>query len=929
MLRNLVGAKGAALSLSLILLLGLGGCERLRNYTDQEYVQRAKDFQAKGNAQAAVIELKNALNKNGNNAEARWLLGEAYLDIEEGAQAEKELKRARDLGINPETLMVSLGRAYLLQGRFREALTEIKPGAQASTRARAQILKLHGDAQVGLRKPKEGCALYEQAHEVDGQFVDAFWARAWCASSSGDMQGARAKLEAALEIDRSNVRTWVYLGDLARLESNNAEAEKAYLMALKLRPDDREARLNLVSAYLAQNKLDVAAKEIASLRKAYSQHPQARYLEALLSYQQKKYTVARDQLQEMSRVGINYFQSLLLAGAVSLELGEYEAADKNLTVFLGHRPNNPFARELLAEAQLRKGQSRLALETIAPLLASEKVTARALSIAGEASLAKGDLAQAVNLLERASKLQPDSATIRANLGASRMKQGDMSLAEADLEAASSLDQKATAADTTLAIARLQRKDYDGALAALAVLEKKQPASPVPHGLRGGAYLEKRDYAEARKSFEKALALDPAFMPAAKSLAQLELRDKKPEAARKLFQKALAKDKNNIDAMLVLADISAAEKNEKEYLEWVEKAAKTDPKALEPRSRLIDFYLGKKQSKQALALATEAQTTSSDNPLAWELLGRTQLAVGEKVKAIDSFTKVTRLAPEAPRAYLDLGAALASAERSNDARKAFNKALELNPDFVSARQALIALELQQNRGPEALKLAVEQTRRQPKSPIGPVMEGDAHMAQKHYELAAKAYERAFSLSNTVELVLKLHHALLLSGKASDADSRVLTWLKDRPDDVGTRRYLADTLIARKDYRAAASHYEAILQKTPENALILNNLAAAFSEMKDPRALATAERAYKLQPKSAAIQDTLGWLLLGQGQTERAVSLLREAVASAPTAAALRYHYAVALAKSGDKVKAKQELDLLLKENKSFPGKPEAEALRKQL
>ena len=57
-----ISTKRIVFTLCLALLLGLGGCERLRNYTDQEHVQRAKDFQAKGDYKAAGIELKNALN---------------------------------------------------------------------------------------------------------------------------------------------------------------------------------------------------------------------------------------------------------------------------------------------------------------------------------------------------------------------------------------------------------------------------------------------------------------------------------------------------------------------------------------------------------------------------------------------------------------------------------------------------------------------------------------------------------------------------------------------------------------------------------------------------------------------------------------------------------------------------------------------------
>jgi hypothetical protein len=41
-------------------LLAISACDQTKRYTDQEFVQRAKDFQAQGQLESAVIELKNA-----------------------------------------------------------------------------------------------------------------------------------------------------------------------------------------------------------------------------------------------------------------------------------------------------------------------------------------------------------------------------------------------------------------------------------------------------------------------------------------------------------------------------------------------------------------------------------------------------------------------------------------------------------------------------------------------------------------------------------------------------------------------------------------------------------------------------------------------------------------------------------------------------
>jgi predicted Zn-dependent protease len=113
------------------------------------------------------------------------------------------------------------------------------------------------------------------------------------------------------------------------------------------------------------------------------------------------------------------------------------------------------------------------------------------------------------------------------------------------------------------------------------------------------------------------------------------------------------------------------------------------------------------------------------------------------------------------------------------------------------------------------------------------------------------------------------------------------------------------------------------------VVLNNLAWAYQQVKDKRALETAERAYKLNPDNAAVADTLGWILVEQGSATRAVELLQKAVAAAPKAPTIRYHLAQAWLKAGKKDKARDELEGLLSAGAQFPEQNEASDLLKQL
>jgi FimV-like protein len=77
------------------------------------------------------------------------------------------------------------------------------------------------------------------------------------------------------------------------------------------------------------------------------------------------------------------------------------------------------------------------------------------------------------------------------------------------------------------------------------------------------------------------------------------------------------------------------------------------------------------------------------------------------------------------------------------------------------------------------------------------------------------------------------------------------------------------------------------------------------------------------------DTLGWILVEQGDVQRGLPLLQKAVAGAAGNGEIRYHYAAALNKSGDKAGARKELEQLLAGGNTFPQADEARALLKQL
>jgi putative PEP-CTERM system TPR-repeat lipoprotein len=913
----------------LVVMGGLAGCDHVFGVGEQELIQRAKNFKDKGDTKAAIIELKSALQKNPNSAEARWLLGQVYVLAGQGSNAEKELAQAAKLGIKEESIAASMGQALLLQQDYERVLKEVKLNPKASPKDAARILQVQGEAQLGLGRVEQGCDLYKQARQFDPGYVPVYWGLARCNVVEKDFVRAKSQLEQAVKLEPKNATSWILLGNLANSRADFAAAEGAYTSALKVDPNNSAAHLNRASLYLNLGKLDAAQIEVSAAKKADPSNPAAIYMQALVSFRQAKYTEARDSLQEVLRIAPKHMPSILLFGAVAYELGSYEQAEKYATNFLEQNPDSVYARKMLVATQLKSDQLTRAQETLKPLLSQEKPDAQTLALEGEVSLKTRDYVKAKEFFEKAIELDPKNTALRTQLGTIRLASGDSAGAIGDFEKAASQDPSSFGADTILIQTFLGKKEWDKAFQAIAALEKKQPKNPITFDLKGAAYVGKNDFANARKSFEQALALQPTHITAVMSLAQLDLKDKLPEAARKRFEDVLAKDKNNMQAMLALANIAAGSGKELEYVSWLEKAAKANPSALQPLALLANYYVQKKEPQKALRIARDAQTANPQNPDSLDLLGSVQFAADEKENALATYRKLVQLVPKSPVAHYKLASMQATVKDAAAARISFNKALELKPDYLEAQTALILLEMESGKPVEAVRIAQNIQSQSPKSPMGFALEGDVLMAQKKYPEAKSAYEKALAIGKNGLFAVKVHQAQSLAGDVKGADAGLLQWLKEYPDDVAVRGHLAQTYMQAGRNKQAIEQYEFILQKSPNSVPVLNNLAFLYQQEKSPRALPIAEQAYKLRPDVAESADTLGWILVEQGKVARGVEVLQKAAAAAPKDPEIGYHYAVALVKSGDKAKARKQLEALLATGQKFPQMEQAKVLLKQL
>jgi putative PEP-CTERM system TPR-repeat lipoprotein len=913
----------ASLVLSTLLAVaGLSACNK--EQSSASLLADAKQYQQKGDHKAALIQLKNAASTNPEDGEVRFELARSYIDSGDAISAEKEIRKALGLGIDRARAVPLLAKSLLMQGKAQEALD-----ASNDAPVSAELLTTRGDAFAVTGAEAKASEAYEAALAAKPGTAGALLGLARLSMARKDIAAADGYLKQALAANPKDPDVWMFKGAMLRVAGKVDETLAAYGEVIKLEPDHLYALVERAQMYIDAGKFDAAQADLVAARKAAPNALILKYTQALLDFKQGKFPAARDSLAQVMKVAPNFMPAVLLSGAVDLNLGAHQQAEQNLKRYSDQFPDHVYARKLLAQAQLQSSRPAEASATLAPLLKDGMQDGQLMTLAGMSAAQSNDFDKASSYFERATELDPKSAAVRTSLGLSRISGGD---AEAGIgELARAVELNPAAVDSVLALmkAEIGRRQFDKALAVAAKAEKEHAGNHTLHNLKGAAYVGKGDIANGRASFEKAAALQPADIGPVMNLTQLDMKEKGPAAAKQRLEAFLAKNKKNMTAMFALAELAGGQGQKDQATAWLEKAVAENPDSTQAIVRLGANYLAHGKADKALTLARKARTAAPQDSQVADLLGQAQIANKDLAGALETYSALATAEPKSAPAQIRLARVHVLMKDQAAAAADLRRAVALQPDYLPARLAQVELAVGMGKTDEALVMAREIQKTYPKSPVGFAVEGDVQTHVRRHEQAVTAYKKALSFEKSPALAIKVADALRVSGKGKEAESHLTDWIKANPTDTLARTYLGDLHLSNKQYKPAAQVLESLLALQPNNPIVLNNLAWAYQQNKDPRATATAERAVKLAPENPNVLDTLGWILAEQGDTARALPLLKKAVGAAPDALGMQYHLAAALYKSGDKASARKELEKLLAKNKPFAEADQAKAMLKLL
>lgn len=917
-----------------VVLAALTGC--VREPTEAELIASARKNLAEGKTPAAVIQIRNALEKNAQSAEARFLMAEALLANFEFAAAQDEFRRAKAAGYPDQAVVPPLARAMLFLDQAKKVIEEF--GAKrfddklADADLSLSLAKAYGFQGDAAKSEQE----LKRSLQARPDYPAALLFKVRSIVLKQGVDAALEELQSHKELFTKSSEAAYLEGSLKLNGKNDVDgATEAFKRSVALDPKAIQAHGSLIAVYLYKKDMDSARKQVELLKKAHPNAPVSKTYEAELALLEGDFQKARTLTSQVLQVAPKSVRAMYIAASAELQLKNSFQAVTLLQKALALQPDLHEASKLLTRAYVQSGQAPLALKAVARALERAPADVELLSLAAEANLQMGEAQKAEALYKKALALKPEDTRTQTALALALLAKGQELEGLRQLAAISQQD-ASPIADMVLMSSYLARGEVDKALATVDAVERKQPSKPAGPFARGRILMLKGDNAGARAAFQEALKRDASYIPAMNNLALLDLRDGKADDARGRFQAVLKADPGNVAALMSLADVMATQNGpQAEITSLLDRAITADPSDPAPRQMLIEYLLLQKSYTAAVAAGQKAVATMNSNPELFNALGRAQSAVGESAQAQASFAKQAQLQPSATAPYMGAADAYRRAgDRANTVRS-LRQALTLNPQLLAAQEILFGMELRAGRFPAALEIAKEVQRQRPTQAQGYQWEGAVHGTQRRWDEAIAVYKRGIDKlradkRDASSLAGLLHQSLVAAKRDADATRFARDWLQSNPADLGFRLALGDAAMARQDWDGAEQQYRAVLELDANHALATNNMAAMMLRLKRPGVVEMAERAVKLAPASADALDTLMLGLAAEKQWARAAEVQRKLISLVPGAPALwRLNLAKLLLQAGDKSAAEVELKALQALGGKFDRQADVDELMKKL
>ena len=306
-----------------------------------------------------------------------------------------------------------------------------------------------------------------------------------------------------------------------------------------------------------------------------------------------------------------------------------------------------------------------------------------------------------------------------------------------------------------------------------------------------------------------------------------------------------------------------------------------------------------------------------------LLATAYLAQQKRDQALAVYRQMTELFPKDPQPSLLMGLILLGQGQQQEARNAFEKSVDISPDYLPAIEKLVDLDIAQKQYAAAMDRVQRLIDKDPKlaQPLG--LRAKIYLAQRDFTHAEADLLKAIDLDPKLEPAYELLAQLYVASNRQEEAIAKLNAFVEKNKAVPALMQLAMINERQKHFDAARDAYEKVLSVAPNFPLALNNLAVLYSER-----LGQLDKAYDLAKRAKEavnephIADTLGWILFKKGDYSNALPLLQEAAGKLPDLPEIQFHVGMAHYMVGEEGPARAALQKAVDAPADFPGKDEA-------
>lgn len=882
--------------------------------SEQELLERARVALGRGEAKAAVIDLKTALQQDPSSGAARRLLGEAYLYQQDPATASDEFARSLK-SVEDTEVRVSYARALLSAGRVEKILELNAEDDFVSVAENPQYLAALAQAMsLGAAADR---ATIQQAQEMMDRAVLAAPEDAYVTTAHGffllryvgAVEEAEHALENTVALHPDYAPAWGLLGDIQQIRGKYARAQSSYGRAVELNPFRFQDRLNLVAMEIERGETKVAGEELDRLDVHHSNHPGVNFLRGRMLLDAGNYTEAVARFSAVLAVSPSHGGALYLAAIANIHEGNHGTAMAQLNSFLVGQPAHLNARLLLGNVYLQLQQPESSERIARKILENNAGNSSALGLLATALNAQGLHGKSAEIYQSMSNAQPEAVEIRLALGTELLLAGKDAAGIAELEAVRDLAPDRATARERLIEAHLKAGNVPAAKREAEAYGAQDSASPRPSIYLGRIALEGNDPVLARKYFQRALLLDPGNVTTNGGLAVLAAADKDMDQARAHYLDALAHHPEDLGTLMNLAAIEGLMGDPEAMVANLEVALKAAPRALAPRLALARSHLVQGRSGEALALLVEVRDFYPREPQLWLLLTEAMLAGGDLVSSAAAAETLLNLSPRDVIALAAVARLELRRGRFTEAEGHLTTALVLQPTNSDLRKLMAEVLVSQGKMEMAGDMLASLPADVAAEPVVRLARGRIALAQNRPVEAEGHLRSAMAAKPTAMTLVWLSGAIVAQGKHLEALQLARDWLVDHPSDGLVHSQLASTYLELGRDKEARAHYLKALDDAPDNVMILNNLSWLYRKDDHKRALGYIEKANRLAPESAQVKDTYAMIQLQRGNLLEALSLNQKALDGMSGNPEILYHRALILHTDGQDEKAMRILEEL--------------------